>query len=66
MHYRRTFIIAWFNDRDFGKSGQIANPIIVNVNPVSYYSICTRLCLHNLLIANVGKTHNSHLIDTCN
>ena len=27
-----------------GKSGQSANPIIVNVDPVPYYYICIHLC----------------------
>ena len=31
--------IAWFNDCILGKKGQIANPIIANVDPVLYYSI---------------------------
>ena len=31
-------LIAWFNDCDLGKSGQTANPIIVNINPVPYHS----------------------------
>ena len=44
-----------------GKSGQSTNPIIANVDPVPYNSICARW---NLLIANVGKTRNSQLIDT--
>ena len=38
-------LIAWFNDCILGKSGKIANPIIVMVNPVLYYSIRARLCL---------------------
>ena len=29
-------LIAWFNDCVLGKSGQIANPIIVMVDPVPY------------------------------
>ena len=36
--------IVWFNDLD--ESGQIANPMIAKVDPVLYYSVCTRiLCL---------------------
>ena len=27
------FLIAWFNDWVLGKSGQIANPVIANVDP---------------------------------
>ena len=38
-------LIAWFNDCALGKSGQIANPIIVIVNPIPCYSIRARLCL---------------------
>ena len=44
------------------KSSQIANPIIAIVDPVLYCSICM---FANLLIANIGKTHNSQLVDTC-
>ena len=48
---------AWFNDCVLDKSGQSTDPIIAMVDPVPY----------NLLIANVGKTHNSQLlIDTRN
>ena len=36
---------AWFNDCVVGKSGQGMNPIIVNVDPVPYNSICACLCL---------------------
>ena len=38
-------LFAWFNDCVLGKSGQIANPIIAMVDPISYYSIRARLCL---------------------
>ena len=65
VHCMMGFLIAWFNDCVLVKSGQIANPIIAMVNPVLYCSIHTFL-LANLLIANVGKTHNSQLIDTHN
>ena len=40
-----TILIAWFNDCILGKSGQIANLIIMIVNPVPYYSIRACLCL---------------------
>ena len=33
------FLIAWFNDCIFGKSGQIANPIIAKDDPIPYHSI---------------------------
>ena len=36
---------AWFNDYVVGKSGQSTNPIITNVDPIPYSSICARLCL---------------------
>ena len=45
VKYHRTVLIAWFNDCILGKSGQIANPTIVKVDPVPYYSIRTHLCL---------------------
>ena len=32
------FLIAWFNDCVLGKSGQIANPIIVMVDRVIVYA----------------------------
>ena len=38
------------------ESGQIAKPIIAIVDPVLYYDM--------FLIANMGKTRNSQLIDT--
>ena len=54
-----------FNDCIVGKSGQSTKPIIVNIDPVPYNSIYMRtLMFSNLLIANVGKTRNSQLIDT--
>ena len=34
-------LIVWFNDSVLGKSGQIANLIIVKVDPLPYYSSCT-------------------------
>ena len=36
---------GFFNDCILGKSDQVANPIIVMVNPVPYYSIRAHLCL---------------------
>ena len=45
IQYRRKGLIVWFNDCILGKSGQIAIPIIVMVDPVPYYSIRARLCL---------------------
>ena len=45
------FLIVWFNDCVLGKSVQIANPIIVKVDPVPYYPY---IMLANLSIANVG------------
>ena len=45
------FLVALFNDCVLGKSGQIANPTIVIVDPTLYYS--THACY--LLIANTGK-----------
>ena len=55
----------WFNDHVLGKSGQTANPIIAIVDPVPYYSI-RMFVFANLLTVNVGKTHNSQLIDSHN
>ena len=51
-------LIVWFNDCVLVKSGQIANPIIVMVDPVPYYIMHTFVFV-NLLIANIGKIHNS-------
>ena len=45
------FLIVWFNDCVLGKSVQIANPIIVKVDPVPYYPY---IMLANLSIVNVG------------
>ena len=57
-------VIAWFNDRILGKSGQISNPIIAMVDPLPYYM--RTFMFAYLLITNTGNTRNSQLIDTRN
>ena len=48
-------LIVWFIDCVLGKSGQIANPIVVMVDPIPVY-MHINLMFVNLLIANAGKT----------
>ena len=50
------FLIAWFNDSVLGKLSQFVNPIIAKINPIILRFV-------DLLVANIGKTHN---LDTCN
>ena len=52
--------MAWFSDCVLGYSGQIVNLIFALVDPVPYYIFV------NLLVANIGETHNLQLIDIRN
>ena len=54
-------LIAWFNDCSFGFSGQIANLMIVMVDPIPYNSIHA-----SLLIMSSRKTRNSQSLESRN
>ena len=56
------FFIVWFNDCVLGKSGQIENPIIVNVDPLLYYSIY----IYESINCKHRENSHSQLIDTRN
>ena len=61
FHTVEKFLIVWFNNCVLGNSGQIANPIIVMVDPVLYYIVYSHIMFASLLITNAGTTRDSQL-----